>query len=401
MDAFTPQAKDRFTFGLWTVGNPGRDPFGEPVRPITDPNQVLRRLSQIGAWGVNLHDNDLVPFNAPANERDAIVSQFKATLDETGMVVPMTTTNLFSHPIFKDGAFTANDPSVRAFALRKTMESIDLGVELGAAIHVFWGGREGTDADACRDPRTAIARMRDGIDFLCAYCKDQGYSMRFALEAKPNEPRCDMYFPTTGHMLHFISTLEHSEMVGVNPEVAHETMAGLSMTHGVAQAMEMGKLFHIDLNGQKIGRYDQDLRFGSEDLKGAFLLVRLLEGTGSPSDPAGGSPTQWRYDGPLHFDAHAYRSEDAEGVWDFALGCMRTYKILKAKAEAFDADPEVVDLIKETANPTLDPLLSGYTPEKAAALRDMDTDLDALAAVGLRYERLDQLMIEHLLGSRG
>jgi xylose isomerase len=303
----------------------------------------------------------------------------------------MATTNLFSHPAFKDGAFTANDPKVRALALRKTMDAIDLGVELGAAIHVFWGGREGSEADAARDPRVAIARMRDAIDFLCAYVEDNGYATRFALEAKPNEPRGDLYFPTTGHMLHFISTLAHEELVGVNPEVAHETMAGLSMVHGVAQAMEAGKLFHIDLNAQRIGRYDQDLRFGSEDLRQAFLLVRLLEGG------AGGA----RYDGPRHFDAHAYRTEDMDGVWDFARGCMRSYRMLAARARAFDADPAVRELIAEERDAAIDPLLADYSPGKAAALRALDIDAEALGARGLRRERHDQLMVEHLLGARG
>jgi xylose isomerase len=302
----------------------------------------------------------------------------------------MATTNLFSHPCFKDGAFTADDPRVRAFALRKSMDAIDLGAELGAQVYVFWGGREGSEADACRDPRVAIRRMREALEFLCAYVVDKKYELVFALEAKPNEPRSDIYFPTTGHMLHFISTLEHEAMVGVNPEVAHETMAGLSMTHGVGQAMEAGKLFHIDLNGQKIGRYDQDLRFGSEDVKQAFLLVRLLEGT------AGGEP----YTGPLHFDAHAYRTEDDAGVWDFARGCMRTYKILAAKARAFDADREVRELLAERKNAQLDGLLSGFSRDKAAKLRSAAIDPDALGREGLRRERLDQVMMEHLLGVR-
>ena len=390
MDPFDPTPADRFSFGLWTVGNPGRDPFGGPVRETLAPTELVAGLARCGAWGVNLHDNDLVPFGASAKERDAIVADFKRALDDHGMVVPMATTNLFGHPVFKDGAFTADDPRVRAFALRKTMDGIDLGVELGAKVYVFWGGREGSEADACRDPRTAVARMREGMEFLCAYVQDQGYDLRFALEAKPNEPRGDMYFPTTGHMLHFISTLEHHEMVGVNPEVAHETMAGLSMTHGVAQAMEAGKLFHIDLNGQKIGRYDQDLRFGSEDLKQAFLLVRLLEGT------AGGEA----YAGPLHFDAHAYRTEDQDGVWEFARGCMRTYKLLAARAAAFDADPEVRDLIAEAPPGELDGLMARYTPEHARALRAAEIDPDAVARVGLRRERLDQLLVEHLMGAR-
>jgi len=389
---FDPSTSDLFTFGLWTVGNTGRDPFGEPVRPVFDPNYIVRKLAAIGAYGVNLHDNDLVPFQATASERDRIVRTFQQTLAETGMRVPMATTNLFTHPVFKDGAFTSNDPKVRAFALQKTMRSIDLGAELGAQVYVFWGGREGTETDACRDPRIAWQRMRDAMNFLCGYVKDQGYDMRFALEAKPNEPRGDNYLPTTGHMLHFISTLEHEEMVGVNPEVAHETMAGLSFPHAIAQAMACGKLFHLDLNGQKIGRYDQDLRFGSEDQKGAFLLVRLLEGTmGTP-----------RYTGPRHFDAHAYRTEDDVGVWEFARGCMRTYKILHSRAVAFDADPEVKALLAEQRDSSIDPLLAkGYSREQAQKLKALPIDADAVSKRGLGYERLDQLLVEHLLGVRG
>ncbi|MBM3986464.1 MAG: xylose isomerase [Planctomycetes bacterium] len=390
MDTFDPTLADRFSFGLWTVGNTGRDPFGEAVRAPLSPTYTVRKLAECGAWGVNLHDNDLVPFGAPASERDRIVREFKSALAEHGLCVPMATTNLFSHPIFKDGAFSANDPKVRAFALRKSMDAIDLGVELGARTYVFWGGREGTEADACRDPRTAVARTRDALDFLCEYVRERRYDLRFALEAKPNEPRGDIYFPTTGHMLHFISTLAHPEMVGVNPEVAHETMAGLSFTHGVAQAMEAGKLFHIDLNAQRIGRYDQDFRFGSEDVRQAFLLVRLLEGT------MGTEP----YRGPLHFDAHAYRSEDEAGVWDFARGCMRTYKILKARAQAFDADPLVREIIADVKDAAVDPLLAGYTREKASSLRALAIDPSAVAKRGLRYEQLDQRMMEHLLGVR-
>jgi len=390
MSSYAPTKEDRFSFGLWTVGNPGRDPFGEAVRPVQQPARLVQKLAECGAWGVNLHDNDLVPFGAKARERDRIVGAFKSVLEDTGMVVPMATTNLFSHPVFKDGAFSANDPRVRAFALKKTMDAIDLGVELGAKIYVFWGGREGTEADACRDPRVAVARMRDALDFLCEYVRDQRYELVFALEAKPNEPRGDIYFPTTGHMLHFISTLAHPEMVGVNPEVAHETMSGLSFVHAVAQAMEARKLFHIDLNAQRIGRYDQDLRFGSEDVKQAFLLVRLLEGT------LGGG----RYEGPRHFDSHAYRTEDDEGVWEFARGSMRTYKILNERARAFDADPEVRALLAEKRDAKLDPCLRAYSREKARTLRDMEHDPEAIAKTGLGYERLDQIMMEHLLGAR-
>jgi len=390
MDPFAPTREDLFSFGLWTVGNPGRDPFGEAVREPMSPAHIVRKLSECGAYGVNLHDNDLVPFGASAAERDAIVADFKAVLEDTGMVCPMATTNLFSHPVFKDGAFTSNDPEVRGFALQKTLRAIDLGAELGAGIYVFWGGREGVEADACRDPRDGIKRMREAMNYLCSYVKDQGYGLRFALEAKPNEPRSDIYFATTGHMLHFIETLDHSEMVGVNPEVAHEIMAGLSMVHGVAQAMEASKLFHIDLNAQKIGRYDQDLRFGSEDPKQAFLLVRLLEGT------AGGE----RYTGPRHFDAHAYRTEDEEGVWDFARGCMRTYKLLHARARAFDADPEVRDILAERRDDELEALCHDYDAARAARLKERAFDPDGTARRGLRYERLDQLMMEHLMGAR-
>jgi xylose isomerase len=391
MDRFYPTREDRFSLGLWNVGNVGRDPFGAPVRAPMDPVHIVRKLAEHGAWGVNLHDDDLVPFGSSAAERDRIVAGFRAALEDTGMVVPMATTNLFGHPVFKDGAFTSNDPRVRAFALQKTLDAIDLGQELGARIHVFWGGREGTETDACRDPRVAIARMRDALDVLCGHVKDQGFDLRFALESKPNEPRGDIYLATTGHMLHFIETLEHPDMVGVNPEVAHEHMAGLSFVHAVAQAMERDKLFHIDLNAQRIGRYDQDLRFGSEDVKQAFLLVRLLEGTG-------GGP---RYEGPRHFDAHAYRTEDEEGVWEFARGCMRTYKILAERATAFDRDPEVLALLEERRDAETEELVSGgYDAERVRRLRALALDPEELARPGLGYERLDQLLQEHLLGVR-
>ena len=392
MDTFTPTPADRFTFGLWTVGNPGRDPFGPSVRATQSPNRIVAKLAECGAYGVNLHDEDLIPFGASATERDRIVKEFKGALKDNGMVVPMATTNLFSQPIFKDGAFTSNDPRVRTFALQKTMRAMDLGVELGAKTYVFWGGREGTESDACRSPIDAMKRFRDAINFLCGYVRDQGYDLRFALEAKPNEPRGDIYLATTGHMLHFISTLDEPERVGVNPEVAHETMAGLSFVHNIAQAMEAGKLYHIDLNGQRIGRYDQDLRFGSEDLKQAFLTVRLLEGIPG-NDP---------YTGPLHFDAHAYRTEDDEGVWEFAVGCMRTYKILKSRAIAFEADPDVQEIIAERTDDALDALLNGgYSTEAAEAISAASIDVDTIAKKGLGYERLDQLLVEHMMGVRG
>src|SRR6266702_4626475 len=331
-DEYTPKKEDKFTFGLWTVGNRGRDPFGDFVRPDLPPVRSVQKLSELGAYGISLHDNDLVPFGTSATERERIVREFKQALADYGMVVPMATTNLFFHPLFKDGAFTSVDPAVRAFALQKTMAAIDLGAELGASTYVFWGGREGVDSEASKDPVVAIKRMRDAINFFCHYAIDSGYTLRFALEPKPNEPRSDTYLPTIGHMLAFISTLDHPEIVGVNPEVAHEHMAGLNMTHSVAQAWEAGKLFHIDLNDQTPGRYDQDLRFGSANPKAAFWLVKFLEDVG--------------YSGPRHFDAHAYRTEDYQGVKDFARGCMRTYLILKEKAARFNADKEIQALLQ-------------------------------------------------------
>jgi len=385
LDAYAPKKSDKFTFGLWTVGNPGRDPFGEPVREPMAPTYIVKMLSQLGAYGVNLHDNDLVPFGASAGERDRIVREFKSALSDHGMQVPMATTNLFGHPVFKDGAFTANDPKVRAFAVQKTMRSIDLGVELGARIYVMWGGREGVEADACRDAREAIKRYRDCVNFLCEYVRDQKYDLRFALEAKPNEPRSDLYLPTTGHMLAFIETLDHPEMVGVNPEVAHEQMSGLNVHHGIAQAIDAGKLFHIDLNDQKPGRYDQDLRFGSESLKGMFFLVKLLEESG--------------YEGPRHFDSHAYRTEDEAGVWAFAYGSMRTYNIFKDKARRFGADKEIQALLKEVGASNGDGL-GPYSREKGKQLKDATFDVDGLARRGLAYEHLDQLVIDLLLGAR-
>lgn len=388
-DRFAPTKADKFTFGLWTVGNRGRDPFGDFVRPVLDPLVQVKKLSELGAWGLNFHDNDLVPFDATPAERDRIVKDFKQALHDYGMVVPMATTNLFFHPVFKDGAFTAVDPGVRAYALHKTMRAIDLGVEMGAETYVFWGGREGVDAEASKDPTEAVKRMREAVNFLCEYVKDQGYNLRFALEPKPNEPRTDTYLPTVGHMLAFISTLDNPDMVGVNPEVAHENMAGLNFYHGVAQALEAGKLFHIDLNDQKGPRFDQDLRFGSESIKNSFFLVKLLEEKG--------------YTGPRHFDAHAYRTEDEQGVWDFASGCMRTYNMFKEKAKRFAADGEIQALLAEIngGDQTYGGLLGGkYSPEKASRLQGTEFDVDKLASRGYKYERLDQLTIEIILGVR-
>jgi len=386
--AYEPKAEHRFTFGLWTVGNVGIDPFGEPVREALSPVQLVELLAEVGAWGVNFHDNDLVPIDATAHERDQIVSDFRKALDATGIVVPMATTNLFKDPIFRDGAFTANDARVRAYALQKTMRAIDLGVELGASVYVFWGGREGVETDSSKDPLMALERYREAMNFLCAYVKDQGYDLRFALESKPNEPRGDIYLSTTGAMLAFIQTLDHAEMVGVNPEVAHEHMAGLNFTHHVAQAWAMGKLFHIDLNDQIPGRYDQDLRFGSANPKAAFFLVKLLEDVG--------------YAGSRHFDAHAYRTSDYEDVKAFARGCMRTYLILKEKAERWNADPEIQELVAQITadDPTASAHLGPYSPERARALKDLEVDRRAVAARGMPYERLDQLTVDLLLGVR-
>jgi xylose isomerase len=387
-DPYAPRPEHRFTFGLWTVGNPGRDPFGEPVRARPTPVDIVHLLAEVGAMGVNLHDNDLVPIDATSPDRDRIVREFKKALTDTGLVVPMATTNLFSDPAFKDGAFTANDARVRDFALQKTMRGIDLGVELGARIYVFWGGREGVETDACRNPVDGLKRFRDAINFLTEYVRDQRYDMVFALEAKPNEPRGDIYLPTTGAMLGFIATLDHPEMVGVNPELAHEHMAGLNFLHAIAQAWDAGKLFHIDLNDQVFGRFDQDYRFGSQSLKQAFFLVKFLEDVG--------------YAGSRHFDAHAYRSEDMEGVRAFARGCMRTYLLLKERAGEWNADREIRSLIEEIAASAVGGVASeGYTGARAAALRAESFDRAALGSRGLAYERLDQLTIERLLGVRG
>jgi xylose isomerase len=386
--AYEPKAEHRFSFGLWTVGNIGIDPFGEPVREILSPVQIVELLAEVGAWGVNLHDNDLVPIDASAHEREQIVSDFKKALEATGIVVPMATTNLFKDPVFRDGAFTANDPQVRALALQKTMAAIELGVELGATTYVFWGGREGVETDSSKDPLRAMRRFTDAINFLCEYVLDQGYDLRFALEAKPNEPRADIYLPTTGAMLAFIATLDHPDLVGVNPEVAHEHMAGLNFTHHLAQAWSMGKLFHVDLNDQQPGRYDQDFRFGSSNPKAAFFIVKFLEDVG--------------YVGSRHFDAHAYRTADYEDVKAFARGCMRTYLILKEKGERWNADPEIQELLSEinADDPAMAPYLGPYSSQSAATLKELEFDRRALAARGQPYERLDQLTIEVLLGAR-
>ena len=374
----------RFTFGLWTVGNPGRDPFGGPTREPVDPVDSVRQLADRGAWGVSLHDEDLVPWGSSAAEHDRIVARFKAALEETGLGVGMATTNLFGHPAFKDGAFVSNDRRVRRAAIGKAMRAIDLGAELGGEVYVFWGGREGTEAAIAKDPRDALERYREAVNVLVDYSEAQGYGFRFALEPKPNEPRGDIFLPTVGHALHFISTLDRPELVGVNPEVAHETMAGLSFHHAVGQALWAGKLFHIDLNGQDVGRYDQDFRFGAEDLKEAFLLVRLLE--------------RADYDGPRHFDAHAFRNEDAAGVWDFAEGCMRTYRALAEAAQRFDALPEVQEALEAASTPDL--AVASVDGDEPDALMSEADALDELARRGYYNERLDQLVVDVLLGVR-
>jgi xylose isomerase len=386
-DAYTPRPEHHFTFGLWTVGNTGRDPFGDPVRPAISPTRIVEKLGELGAYGVNLHDDDLIPRDTPSSDRDRIVREFRDALARSGVKVPMATTNLFGDPVFRDGAFTSNDRQVRTYALQKTMRAIDLGVELGASTYVFWGGREGVETNAAKDPREAIKWFRDAINFLCEYVKTQGYHLVFALEPKPNEPRGDIFLPTVGHMLAFIYTLDHPDMVGLNPEVAHDTMPGLDFSHAVAQAIEAGKLFHIDLNGQKPGRFDQDLRFGSEDPKAAFFLVKLLEDS--------------KWGGMRHFDSHAYRTEDEAGVWDFARGSMRTYLILREKVARFNADTEIQALVGDLRERGAQ---AGervrFSTDSARRIKEQRFDLGALRDRGYAYERLDQLTMELLLGVR-
>ncbi|WP_189240582.1 xylose isomerase [Planomonospora parontospora] len=383
MNAYTPTPQDRFTFGLWTVGWSARDPFGDATRAALDPVETVHRLSELGAYGVTFHDDDLL---AVEPDRDKAIERFKGALAETGLKVPMATTNLFTHPVFKDGGFTSNDRDVRRHALRKVIRNIDLAAELGATTYVLWGGREGAESDAAKDVKAALDRYKEGLDLLTSYVIDKGYDIRFALEPKPNEPRGDILLPTIGHALAFINELEHSERVGLNPEVGHEQMAGLNFVHGIAQALWHGKLFHIDLNGQHGPKYDQDLIFGHGDVKSAFFLVDLLENEG--------------YEGPRHFDYKPLRTDDASDVWESAAANMRTYLILKEKSAAFRADPEVQEALAasrvgELSQPTLAP---GETLDDLA--RD-DFDLDAAAERGFHFTRLNQLALEHLLGVRG
>ncbi|GAA4580416.1 xylose isomerase [Micromonospora coerulea] len=391
-----PTPADKFSFGLWTVGWQARDPFGDATRPELDAVEAVHRLAELGAYGITFHDDDLVPFGADAATRDARLTRFRKALDETGLVVPMVTTNLFTHPVFKDGGFTSNDRDVRRYALRKVLRNVDLAAELGARTFVMWGGREGAEYDLAKDVRAALDRYREAVDLLCQYVLDQGYDLRFALEPKPNEPRGDILLPTVGHALAFISTLAHPELVGLNPEVGHEQMAGLNFAHGIAQALWQGKLFHIDLNGQRGIKYDQDLVFGHGDLLNAFALVDLLEHGGPDGGPA--------YDGPRHFDYKPSRTEDMTGVWASAEANMRTYLLLKERAAAFRADPEVAEAltasrVAELATPTLTAGES-YADLLADRAAFEEFDPDAAGARGFGFVRLNQLAVEHLLGAR-
>jgi xylose isomerase len=392
----TPTKADQFSFGLWTVGWPARDPFGDATRPPLDPAEIVYRLAERGAYGVTFHDDDLIPFGSDDTARTDHIGRFRKALDETGLIVPMATTNLFTHPIFKDGGFTSNDRQVRRFALRKVARNLDLAAELGAHTYVLWGGREGAEYESAKDVRAALDRYREALDTLAQYVIDQGYGLRFALEPKPNEPRGDILLPTVGHALAFISTLEHHEMVGLNPEVGHEQMAGLNFVHGIAQALWQGKLFHIDLNGQRSIKYDQDLVFGHGDLLNAFALVDLLEFGG----PDGGRA----YDGPRHFDYKPSRTEDIAGVWASAEANMRTYLLLKERAAAFRADPDVraamaASLVPQLREPTLAP---GESIVDLIADRSSyeDLDVDAVASRGFGFVALNQLAVEHLMGAR-
>ena len=385
-DLPVPAPGDRFSFGLWTVGWRGVDVFGGPVRPAIDPVYAVERLAGLGAAAVSFHDDDLVPDDAT---RKATLGRFGKALADTGMVVEMATTNLFSHPVFRDGGFTANDRQVRRYALAKVLRNIDLAAELGARTYVLWGGREGAESGAAKDVAAALERYREALDLLCGYVREQGYDIRFALEPKPNEPRGDILLPTVGHALAFIAELDEPSRVGLNPEVGHEEMAGLNFAHGIAQALWHDKLFHIDLNGQHGPRFDQDLRFGAGNLRGAFWTVDVLEGAGSGR----------AYDGYLHFDYKPARTEDDEGVWVTARACMRNYLLIRQRVRAFRSDPEVVSAlgaarVGELAEPTLG---AGETLDD---VRGAVHDPEALAARGLAFEHLDQLAMEHLLGAR-
>src|SRR5712691_1280408 len=391
-----PTPADKFTFGLWTVGWPARDQFGDPTRAPLDPVEAVHELAKLGAYCLTLHPDYVIPPGSDDDARTRHIDRFTAALKETGLVVPMMTTNLFSHPVFKDGGFTSNNRAVRRYALRKVMRNLDLAAQLGAHTYVMWGGREGSEYDSAKDVRAALDRYREAVDTLATYVVDQDYGIRFALEPKPNEPRGDILLPTIGHALAFIGRLEHADMVGLNPEVGHEQMAGLNFVHGAAQALWHGKLFHIDLNGQRSIKYDQDLVFGHGDLMNAFSLVDLLEFGGVQGGPS--------YEGPRHFDYKPSRTEDRAGVWDSAAANMRMYLLLKERATSFRADPEVAEVmgacrVGELAYPTLTP---GETYADLLADRSAmeDFDVDAAGEPGYGFVRLNQLAIEHLLRAR-
>ncbi len=397
MNATHPSPSDRFSFGMWTIGWQARDPFGDPTRAPLDPLLAVEKLAELGAWGITFHDDDLVPFGTGPAERDAIISRFKEQLAATGLTVPMITTNLFTHPVFKDGGFTSNDRSVRRFALRKVLRNLELAGDLGARTFVLWGGREGAEYDHAKDVRAALDRYAEAMNLLCEFVIERGIDIRFAIEPKPNEPRGDILLPTIGHAMAFIERLEYPHLVGLNPEVGHEQMAGLNFTSGVAQAMWQGKLFHIDLNGQRGVKYDQDLVFGHGDLFNAFSLVDLLENGG-----VGGAPA---YDGPRHFDYKPSRTEDMNGVWQSAAANMRMYLLLKERAAAFRADPEVqaalvAARVEALQTPTLadGEKLADLLADRAAF---EDFDADAAGAPGCGFVHLQQLAVEHLMGARG
>jgi xylose isomerase len=384
-EQYQPTPADRFSFGIWTVGWQGVDVFGTAVRPPMPAERAVRKLAELGAYGVNFHDNDVFGFDDSPEEREERIAAFRKALEETGLVVTTATTNLFSHPLFKEGAFTANHRDVRRFAIAKVMRNLDLAAELGARVYVCWGGREGAESGASKDVRAALDRYKEAFDVLSQYVLDQGYSLRFAIEPKPNEPRGDILLPTAGHALAFINELEHPELVGINPEVGHEEMSGLNYAHAITQALWHGKLFHIDLNGQNGPRYDQDLRFGAGNARGAFWVVDALEGGG--------------YDGPVHFDYKPPRTEDDGGVWASAAACMRNYLILREKVRAFRRDPEVLAALQAARVPDLSlPTLAGG--ESWRDIRGFTPDVNALAERGMAFERLDQLALEYLYGVR-
>ena len=387
-DAYVPTPADRFSFGIWTVGWQGAEVFGPAVRPPMPAERAVRKLAELGAYGVNFHDNDVFDFGASESERDERIAAFRQALADTGLVVTTATTNLFAHPMFKEGAFTANERDVRRFAIAKVMRNLDLAAELGAKVYVCWGGREGAESGASKDVRAALDRYKEAMDVLCQYVLDRGYGIRFAIEPKPNEPRGDILLPTAGHALAFISELAHPEIVGINPEVGHEEMASLNYAHAISQALWHGKLFHIDLNGQHGPRYDQDLRFGAGNARGAFWVVDALE--------AGG------YDGPVHFDYKPPRTEDDDGVWASAAACMRNYLILREKVRAFRRDPEVkaalaAARVDQLSEPTLSP---GESWQDLRGAADDPAAAEVMGARGMAFEQLDQLALEHLYGTR-